>query len=748
MNIVRKRPCPSGEGSDADMIEQQPSKRPRPRIVKSRLSSEEHRAIETVAKLLNKPVSEFYDEDLHDTSVGTESTLADERPPEDVVYADPEPWPVSEVQWQPTDAWQQDVGGDELDGSASQLTGPWTQPSGMPFDESYSTAANFNQWSQGNSQISAIHLVDGRYDTIVEGRIYRSPGWSHDATSDEPWLAVPTGFLDRASYEEGLIDSSGGGKSPGMIAVPPQEFCSTSRARGPRQDAETKDRSPNQSSSSPPSDLLGSDDIDQDWEDLKPQEPSSMGQLAPLAKNTTSSWTMTELPKPYQTFLLDKSAPKSVEWALVDLSGEGASSQRPQRRGPFQCQINTNDPSGICQTCQAVSKQKIHTLPCMRYKLTECTLYRIGKAPGLEFTFRWPVMKLKDISDWSDNQIRTIKVMSDVCPVPLELSVRRFVPHPEDSLQKSWMDGKVLKFKTTTPFAIVNMNTAKDGMRHYINEHIFVCMEYWLRGRDELILETFKYARTYMQKAPDEEQSLLADYFRLWFASRRTATTESIVGDDTLDMEPETTDRSYPLFGKVPLPPVMIQQLDMILTLGFLQPLRKKVLEQFNRIVLKNNPKSWMTIYLLTFMSLQSCAAFTAENYQNARKHGLKRRFAMPNFISERHHSSNVFLSHYHYCTKPCNPFNIDWRKRQTTPFAEMTTDEIDFLLRTSEMVKDRNKFRRALEWGFYEDDLYFVSQMFEEEWTPRDTPIEFGDETISGVPLKQFGSPKRNEKA
>jgi len=89
-------------------------------------------------------------------------------------------------------------------------------------------------------------------------------------------------------------------------------------------------------------------------------------------------------------------------------------------------------------------------------------------------------------------------------------------------------------------------------------------------------------------------------------------------------MEPETTDRSYPLFGKVPLPPVMIQQLDMILTLGFLQPLRKKVLEQFNRIVLKNSPKSWMTIYLLTFMSLQSCAAFTAENYQNARKHGLK----------------------------------------------------------------------------------------------------------------------------
>lgn len=64
----------------------------------------------------------------------------------------------------------------------------------------------------------------------------------------------------------------------------------------------------------------------------------------------------------------------------------------------------------------------------------------------------------------------------------------------------------------------------------------------------------------------------------------------------------------------------------------------------------------------------------------------------MPTFIADRHHSANVFLSHYHYCTKPCNPFKLDWRKRQNTPFAEMTTNEIDFLLKTSELVKERSK--------------------------------------------------------
>ena len=54
------------------------------------------------------------------------------------------------------------------------------------------------------------------------------------------------------------------------------------------------------------------------------------------------------------------------------------------------------------------------------------------------------------------------------------------------------------------------------------------------------------------------------------------------------------------------------------------------------------------------------------------------------------------------------------------------------------------DKFRRIRENELYEDDLYFVSQMYEKEWTPRDTVIDFGDETVVGVPLKQFGSPPR----
>lgn len=256
-------------------------------------------------------------------------------------------------------------------------------------------------------------------------------------------------------------------------------------------------------------------------------------------------------------------------------------------------------------------------------------------------------MKLKDISDWESPELRTILVQSDVCETPLKLVVRKFIPIPtKDSIHRSWVDHRkgIKKFKITTPYAIVNMRNAVQDMREYVAANVFNCMEYFLRGSDQLIKETYEFARKYMQRVEvnlksirpaqlgkkltmgfqsNEERKLLGNFFRLWFATRRTATTEHIVGPDTLDMEPETEDTSYPLLGKIPLPPVMIQQLDMVLTLGILDPLRKQVLEDLQKLALVMNPRNWMTIYLITFMSLHSCAKITAENYHNARKHGL-----------------------------------------------------------------------------------------------------------------------------
>ncbi|KAK3296365.1 uncharacterized protein B0H64DRAFT_321485 [Chaetomium fimeti] len=292
-------------------------------------------------------------------------------------------------------------------------------------------------------------------------------------------------------------------------------------------------------------------------------------------------------------------------------------SQRVQRRGPFQDrkrQEETSRTRGLkaCVRCRMQRIRKVHSLPCLRYRLTECTLYRTGKAPGLEFTFRWPVMKLKDISEWESQNLRTVLVKSDVCEVPLKLVVRRFIPIPhKDSIHRSWVDHRngVKKFKKTTPYAVVNMKNAVQDMR--------------------------------------------------------------------------------------------------------------------------------------------DCARITAENYHNARKHGLLRRYAIPNFIADQHHSANVFLSHYHYRTESSNPFKQDWKRRHQTPFSYMSVDDIQFLERTKVLLEERGNdvVKTNRDNDLYEHELYFLSQMFEDNWQPRDTAIDHTEGTVNNVGLKKYAGDEEGGK-
>jgi len=128
-------------------------------------------------------------------------------------------------------------------------------------------------------------------------------------------------------------------------------------------------------------------------------------------------------------------------------------------------------------------------------------MYRTGNAPGLELTFRWPKMQLKDITKWADTKIRTVKISSDVFLFPLELSVRKFVPTLKDSLHESWIDGKMKKLKEITPFAIVHMSATVQTMQNYINRHVFECIQYCLGNEDAWVRETYNFARQYMKIA-------------------------------------------------------------------------------------------------------------------------------------------------------------------------------------------------------------------------------------------------------
>ena len=173
------------------------------------------------------------------------------------------------------------------------------------------------------------------------------------------------------------------------------------------------------------------------------------------------------------------------------------------RQQKIRCQIDEDNPTGECKTCRAASVFKlVNGIQCLRYKITECTVFRVGKGPGLSFTSRWPVMKLKDITDWAADDIRTIKIMSNVCPVPLVAHVRKFVPLANDTMYRGWYDGKRKKWKRTEPYAVVHMAKAVDDMKKYVDTHIYSSMEFFLEENhcDELCKDTYTFARKHMAR--------------------------------------------------------------------------------------------------------------------------------------------------------------------------------------------------------------------------------------------------------
>jgi hypothetical protein len=109
-------------------------------------------------------------------------------------------------------------------------------------------------------------------------------------------------------------------------------------------------------------------------------------------------------------------------------------------------------------------------------------------------------MKLTDITKWADSEARTISVLSDVCSVPCNLKVCRFVPTPHDSMYIGWMDGRVKKFKETIPFRIVNMSNTINDMKEYIDTHVFEAMEIIPKDADPVIKETYSFARKHMER--------------------------------------------------------------------------------------------------------------------------------------------------------------------------------------------------------------------------------------------------------
>ena len=91
--------------------------------------------------------------------------------------------------------------------------------------------------------------------------------------------------------------------------------------------------------------------------------------------------------------------------------------------------------------------------------------------------------------------------------------------------------------------------------------------------------------------------------------------------DDKLDMEPKLDDKSYPLWGRVSTPRMIVAQIDSI-NAEIVAPLRRKVLKTLEALIKANKTQHWFTIYIAVFLLLHNVSTMSADRRRHGKANG------------------------------------------------------------------------------------------------------------------------------
>ncbi|KAL7946408.1 hypothetical protein V8C42DRAFT_35794 [Trichoderma barbatum] len=393
----------------------------------------------------------------------------------------------------------------------------------------------------------------------------------------------------------------------------------------------------------------------------------------------------------------------------------------------IRCEFNSDVPGGCCLTCKKVENTKAARLPCLRYKITDMMLYKPGQVPGYEWTQRWNKSNSDPIQLWASHDIKVIHISVYFSNTYLPLQVRRFVPQEGDKLERTWDYQGSKKSVVIPPYALIDLEAGKSAYTKYIRDSMTDIFRNMLGDADSLLYKTYLQA-WHMWKdpaTPPESFDLLNWTLRLWIAVRLSTTSAFIAGSEKLGMAADILDQTSPNPGKIPLPPVLGAQMDLILIQHIQTKLRHELLDNLQKVMLKNKPSSWLVTYLVTFILLHNVALITRHDAGYARKHGMKRRYAREEKVQEYHLGANIILAHFHYCNKGIMPFSEECEDQDLRTLAHLDEDKIKFVRATRAYIQ-----RHKQEWegirarGAYEEDYFFVSQLFEEKWQPRSTVL------------------------
>ncbi|KAK7999066.1 hypothetical protein PG991_014741 [Apiospora marii] len=402
-----------------------------------------------------------------------------------------------------------------------------------------------------------------------------------------------------------------------------------------------------------------------------------------------------------------------------------------------RCFPNPDPEDGRCLTCSMIkpSKKVIHTMVCVRWKLTAAIVYRQAH---LQLTKRWRGNTMYDIpaADWADDEIRVIQVSEGLCSKPFEIKVRRFKPQPGDVTDRLWTDKRgICHTSKLPPYAIASVGeTCKKFVKH-AEENTFEAVEQFASRHDvhPIVQETYKAASSSNLLQGKSGHINLPDFMKelwgFWFVLRHTIGSSEIVGDEHLGMEPERH-KDYPFpSGHISVPRMVCQQFTSIVYDTLLRKKRAMILKDLWALMQSKNPNCFETVYFAVFILLHEISATSKDRFRWSRENQIKARYDIEESMEGLHEGANIILCMWTYYRRGLRPVDVDWDKiRKSPPKAkkqlQYISDDVQRLMTrpvsrdTSRFAMKRKEVRPEPDRPFFwERDMHFTSQMFQADW-------------------------------
>jgi hypothetical protein len=332
-----------------------------------------------------------------------------------------------------------------------------------------------------------------------------------------------------------------------------------------------------------------------------PMSQMAIAKHEPLDLSPMEGWNGGTLDqRPYYDILApgQRGGGKRGPFKTLDLREQTAQTRRIGscircRMQRIRCDRNADDPDGDCATCNKVTKSKAGRFPCLRYKITDIRMYKPGPVPGYEWTRRWNNNISDPIQRWASPDTKIVRISEGYSRQFVELKVRKFVPQEGDKLERTWDYNGAKRSVTCPPFAIVDLDEGVKAYQKYICNSMSDTFPRILGPKDALLyrtyLEAWRLCR--VQTTSEEALELLSLTFRLWMSIRLSTASIFIIGDETLGMPKNILDDTNPHHGKIPVPPVMGAQTDLILIHHVQAKLRRDVLDKLQKIILTRELK-------------------------------------------------------------------------------------------------------------------------------------------------------------